>query len=331
MAWRQLGKRCVVLVHRLDEILAQTDPFDLAQAVERHVRTLDGGGIRSLLLSARDRMNVYYRDELSQLVDEPLQDDQLRTAFTRFLKSNLRAIGLFGPAFSGAVLDECPAHRVVAIGEERRAHGTRAAMIGAVALALVVLGAAGEHAVSNARANAQGPAQADPPPVAPALSYSTPAPAMRRAAHVQPQPTRAPAPPPEHVAATHQAVAVPADPRPRGSAAPASAYVPAGAPPVLDKPRRNPGQRTPEPGRTAIVVNATTAPPTPEPTPIDVSDMPDATNNATPMPEVSAASAEVPDGMKIVKPKPSPKPKNWLHRTLMHFDPFQPGAHVRIP
>jgi hypothetical protein len=336
VAWRKPGKRGVVAVHRLDEILAQTDPFDLAQGVERHVSTLDGASIRELVAPVLDRAGKYYRNELSFLLDPGLSDDALRKAFTRFLKSNLRAIALFGNAFSQDVLKACPQHRVVAIGEEgvRISEGQRTLVAFGTAIALVIIGAAAEHAVSTARAAAQGPQpsfmRSIPVSIsatAPPRKIAVPPPAPRQAA---PRPAPAPA---EHVAQRTPEALYPVD---------ATANPPVADPPEYPAqsyryyaPERAHVRSTAKPieAKGAVInVTVTAPPPTPAPTPIGVDDMPQAFSDATPLPQQSAAPVDdAARQVDVATPKPTSKPKSWLHRTIMHFDPFQPGAHIRIP
>ena len=191
MAWREWlpGKRClagrsifttsgyreIVVVHRLDQLLARTDPFDLTQALDRYVRAMSADRIQSVVIDARDRMGAYYRaefvrllaeysgtrqidanelsaDRFAHIVRKAEGDDALRDAFARLLKSNLRAISVFGGTFTEGVLENVPSDRTVAIGEERPNLGMRAAVLGGVALALVLAGAVGEHVISNVRA-----------------------------------------------------------------------------------------------------------------------------------------------------------------------------------
>jgi hypothetical protein len=313
MAWLRLGKRIVVLVRRIDEILAQTDPFDLSQAVERYVRTLDGLRIRALLDEARDRMNDYYRGELLHLTDAQLSDSQLQSSFVLFLKSNLRAIGLFGTAFSAGVLNECPKRSVVAIGEEPRGNGARNAVIAAAALALIIIGAAGEHALSNARATAQTP---ESPPV-PFPQAAVPVP-----------PTEAPRRTPRIVAADPKRTVSPAV----ATAAPAAVAPAPVRETIVVQPRPQPrsAQDPPEHGSSEMTVMVVQHTATPEPTPLDVDDMPEAYSDSTPLPQQSAGQAN-PDtspNVTIATPQPTSKP---AHGWFKHLDPLRPGAHIRFP
>lgn len=326
MAWLGPGKRGVVTVYRLDEILAQTDPFDLAQAIERHVCTLDGADIRALVAPALDRAGKYYRDELAFLLNPGLTDSAARKALIRFLTANLRAVMLLGPAFASAVIEACPSNRVVGIGEEgrRRARG-RTMLIAGTAIALVILGAAAEHAVTNARAAAQGP-QANPP-VAVRTRAPAPAKSVGRA-------HRAPANSSPNPEDTAYAVEAPLRPL-RTPGEPIAAYdsqagshsaVPAQSAPAPHVRARRVGG---PPGKATLTISVTPPPPTPEPTPIGVNDMPQSYSDATPLPAPSGTQTANPIGTeKIVTPRPTEKPR---HGWLNHLDPFQPGAHIRIP
>ena len=315
MAWHPLGKRSVVFAHRIDEVLAQTDPFDLAQAVERCVSQLNGRDIRLLLADSRERMSEYYLEEVDRMRKTRMSDPQLRTEFTGFLCSNLRAITLFGSAFSSAVLAECPAYRVVAIGEEPRSGKPRAIIIGGVALALVILGAAGEHAVSNARVASQSGSEPSAPIVAPLVLHPTMRPLVAHVMH----PTRVASPAPTASAATAA---------PTAAAVVESSAAP--VPPIVDKPliQRPKTAKTPPPGRAVLTINVTPPPPTPEPTPLDVTDMPDSTSDATPLPTQPLATAANPDAGHVPTPKPTDRA---THGWLNHLDPFRHGGHIRIP
>ena len=313
-----------MFAHRIDEVLAQTDPFDLAQAVERCVSQLKGRDIRLLLADSRDRMSEYYLEEVERMRKTRMSDQQLRSEFTGFLRSNLRAITLFGSAFSSAVLAECPAHRVVAIGEEARTGRTRAILIGGVALALVILGAAGEHAVSNARVASQTPTEPSAPIVAPLILYPTTRPPVARVERRKRVATQVPA--------TPTPTAPPATPAPTVAATVAGTVEPATAPvaPIVNKPlmQRSKPTKTPPPGRAVLTINVTPPPPTPEPTPLDVTDMPDSTSDATPLPTQPLATAANPDAGHVPTPKPTDRAS---HGWFNHLDPFRHGGHIRVP
>jgi hypothetical protein len=324
-----------VLVPRLDEILARTDPFDLAQAIDRYVSLLSGRQIKSLLLSARDRLGAYYRGEfvrllsgrggevdapgLSKVLREPWSENDLRSAFARLLKTNLRAIPLFGPAFCDAVLAYVPTDRTVAIGEERRGNGTGKALVaGGVAAVLVLIGAAGEHMVA---------VRTQPTP-APAAIVTVPAAAIA-------------APPRAHVATTAAkrviAISSPKDtPAPTAAPTPVLTAAPTpvltAAPAPLSQTVRHPAEPrkqvpTPPPARGVATVAIPDPTATPEPTPLDVTDMPDSYTDATPLPQVTSPPADVPRRVRLVTPTPKPPPHHkWLYRSLMHLDPFKPHA-----
>lgn len=304
-----------MLVSRIDRLLARTDPFDLAQAVERYVGTLPGDRIIALLLDAQVRLGAHYRAEFLRFLDpaaddfaatlaQPWSDRVLQSAFTRFLQSNLRAIPIFGTAFGMAVLERAPVERAIAIGEERSSPATRAAVIAGSALALILAGAAGEHVIAGARSAAQTPEPVaammqpiyTPPPAAPAKK--------RVAATASPSPTPAPKPAP---------ATIPPPPTPLpATAVPSPAR--ASAPP-----------RAKSSNAPVIVVTAPPQTPTPQPSDLDVSDMPESYSDATPLPEQTAAPAQTAQrSVKLVTPTPAPKHHSWLHRAVMHLDPFKP-------
>jgi hypothetical protein len=312
-----------VLVPRRDEILARTDPFDLAQAIDRYVSLLSGRRIKSLLLSARDRLGSYYRGEFVRLLSgrtgdidraglagvlhETWSDEELRSAFARLLKTNMRVIPVFGPAFCDGVLEYVPSDRTVAIGEERRGNGAAKAIAATgAAAALVLAGAAGEHYVVSARAQAAAPiavfvtAPPQAPTMPPTHHYVVPVAAKRVLAISSPQPVAAPRAAPAAVAP---------------SVAPAPA--PLERPPKKQLP-------TPPPARGVATVAIPDPTATPEPSPLDVSDMPDAYSDATPLPQVTAPPADVPRKVRLVTPTPKPPHHKWLYRTIMHLDPFKP-------
>ncbi len=314
-------------VHRLDELLAQTDPFDLAQAIERYVCTLDGTTVRALLHEGIAKGGSYYSEELTQVLAKDKNDDVLTRAFVQFLKSNLRAVNLFGPAFASAVLDHCPAHRMVAIGEERRGLADRRTVLAGAAAALLLLGAGAEHAISSARAAAQAPQPLPRAAVVAAPQISQP-PSTRqhRRISVSPPPARRR---PMHVAVAPQPVQVPLETPQQPAGVPAATIQQAPAPARRIRQRRS---KTPPPGAATLTVNAM-APPVVNASPLDTQDMPNSYSDATPLPSASPQAAEVAGNVSVPTPSPSPGPKrhSWLHRTMMHFDPFQPGAHIRIP
>ena len=321
-----------MLVHRLDQVLARTDPFDLAQALERYIRAMSADRIRALVIDARDRMGAYYRAEFVRLLEEyrgighvetndlsaehftdivrkARGDEALQHAFARLLKSNLRAIPVFGGTFTEAILENVPSDRAVGIGEESSNVGMRAAVLGGLAVALVFAGAVGEHVIANVRA--QSVATPLPAVAAPVVSVVTPQPrATARASH---------------------AVAIATAVTPTATPAPVpSAAVPA-PPPIVPvaAPTRAPATRnkhTPPPAQGVATIAVPNPTPTPEPTALDVSDMPDAFTDATPLPQQTAAAAEVPHKVSLKTPAPTPKPRShsWFKRAILHLDPFKP-------
>ncbi len=308
-----------MLVSRIDRLLARTDPFELSQALELHVRSLSGDRIRALLRAAGPRLGAYYRDEFARLtgsrdfetaLDTQRSDAVLQNAFVKFLKSNLRAIPIFGNSFGLALLDHTPVDRAVGIGEERGNRLGRGALVSSAALALVLAGAVGEHVVAGARASAQNP---QPVVMLPPAAIGTPHPAHRKASASEPAPktrvlarvtaTYVPTPVPQAVEAP---TVVNPPPPPRSSPSPSRAS-------------------TPLSGAGVGEVTAPPQTPTPQPSDIDVTDMPESYSDATPMPQQSPMTAEVPDhAIRVPTPKPSPKKHSWLHRTLSHLNPFKP-------
>ena len=318
-----------MLVQRRDEVLARTDPFDLAQAVDRYVHTLSGDRIRALVFDARERMGMYYRGEFAQLLTgkpggggidrfseillQEWKDGELQSALAGLLKTNLRAIPMFGPAFCDAVLAHVPTDRAVAIGEERSGVLPRAAVFAGIAAALVVAGAAGEHYMSNARAQSATPAVIAEPVPLPTLA-ATPRPAKHRVIAISsPVPARASTPAP--VPTATQAATPAATPAPTVE----PTFAPTAQPTIKATPTASPPHAR---GIATVVIPDPT--PTPEPSALDVTDMPDSYTDATPLPQVTAAPAQVPGRVHLVTPTPKPVHHSWLHRTIMHLDPFKP-------
>jgi hypothetical protein len=318
-----------VLVQRRDEVLARTDPFDLAQAVDRYVHTLSGDKIRALVFDARERMGSYYRSEFAQLLSgkpgvggidrfsellmQPWDDRALQAALTGLLKTNLRAIPMFGPAFCDGVLAQVPTDRAVAIGEERSGMLSRAAIFAGIAAALVLAGAAGEHYMANARAQSATPAViAEPVPLV--TPSASPHPAKRVIAISSPVPARAPTPAPVPTATQ------PPTPVPTVEPTAAPTVMPTVEPTIKATPTASPPHAH---GAATVVIPDPT--PTPEPSALDVTDMPDSYTDATPLPQVTAPPAQVPGHVHLVTPTPKPVHHSWLHRTLMHLDPFKPN------
>lgn len=310
----------MVLVSRIDRLLARTDPFELSQAVESHVRTLSGDRIRALLRTAGPRLGAYYRDEFARLagfgdfeaaLGTQRPEAVLQSAFVKFLKSNLRAIPIFGNAFGLALLEHTPVDRAVGIGEERGVRIGRGALAGGIALALVLAGAAGEHVIAGARATTQNP---QPVVILPPGTFSTPRPVHRKpVASVQQQPK-------PRVLARAPASYVPT-PVPQTVAPPPATIDPVPAPqtPVPARPSAQPN------GAGVAEVTAEPQTPSPQPSDIDVIDMPESYSDATPLPQQSPATASAPmDGIRVPTPKPSPKKHGWVHRSLSHLNPFKP-------
>lgn len=308
-----------MLVPRRDEILARTDPFDLAQAIDRYVSLLSAGRIRSLLIGARERLGPYYRGEFLRLLlgrsgdadslqfakalREPHSDEELRAAFARLLKTNLRAIPVFGPAFCDGVLEYVPTDRAVAIGEERRGGAGKAAAIMGAAAVLVLAGAAGEHFIV-------------------ARSQPSPSPA---AYSVVPAPPEAPPPVHRHVAtaASKQRIIAISSPEPTQPPSPAPTAAPTLAPTPAPT-RVSTPLPTPPPARGVATVAIPDPTATPEPSPLDVTDMPDSYTDATPLPQVTVPGVQAPHAERLVTPTPKPVHHKWLYRSIMHLDPFKP-------
>lgn len=301
-----------MLGQHIATILAQTDPFDLAQGIERYVRSLTGDQVRSVLGAARPLMNEGYRAEFVPLLAET-DDDRLTRGFIQTLRSNLRALPLFGPAFCEGVIAQVPGDRAVAMGEEGRSP-VRPLAFCAIALVLLAAGAAGEHVWSAARATASTPVVlVTPPPTvapgAPRAAAAKPIASPRRIAVA----ARVETPPPQTPAA--------ATAPPPTAAATEAPPLPAAAPPVTAEPARSPvrvARRTPPAGAgvKTIVAAPQTPQPTPEPTDVDVSDMPQAFSDATPLPNgETAPPAQVPGRVTVATPTPAPN-RSWTHRLI---------------
>ncbi len=328
-----------MLVHRLDRVLARTDPFELAQSLERYVREMPADRIRTLVIDARDRMGDYYRSEFvrllrdedagprftarelssqhfAKIIREEQSPQALQHALARLLKSNLRAIPIFGAAFSQAVLAHVPSDRAVALGEESTNGGARFAIFGGLALALVVAGAAGEHFIMSVRAQTA----ASPLPVLSAptsISVATPMPPAVMH-HTVAQATTAPTAPPATAA---PATAAPSTPVPTATAVPPPVVAPAPTPQHTRPPR---SQKTAPPASGVATIAIPTPTPTVEPTDLDTSDMPDAYTDATPLPPQTAPPAEAPHRVILNTPTPKPGPHGWIKKSLNHLDPFKP-------
>lgn len=301
-------------------ILARTDPFDVAQGVERHIRSLSGPELRAWIRAAEPRLNDWYRAEFLPLADEP-DEERLRSAFAHSLKSNLRAIPLFGPNFCEGVISKIPGDRTVGLGEEGfSGMRMRPVAYAIIAVALLIGGAAAQHVLSTARANANTPVVLLTPE--PALAAATAKP------HVIAAAPRATTPP----ATAPPATAPPAPPQP---AVHVAAAPPVSAPVVRSRPaavRAHASTKgTPPPGRGALtVVDVPQRDPNAQATPVDTTDMPQAYSDATPLPaNATAAPAEVSTSVRVPTPTPAPN-RYWLHstirgtlRTLNNFNPFK--------
>lgn len=315
-----------MLGNHFSTILARTDPFDVALGVERHIRSLSAKHVRDTIAGARERMNDWYRAEFLPLLDER-DDDRLKRGFAQALKSNLRAIPLFGPAFCEGVISQTPGDRTVALGEEQRPWVRfRPLAFAAIALTLLFGGAAAEHVISNARAVSEGPVVTITPTPQP---MQTGQPALAVGSPKAQPPVSSPRPPVQRVAQTvpHAAVTrttatqAPATqpPATQPPAQPAQTATPVSRP--ADRPRVAVA-RTPPPGRGVKTVVA--APPTPAPSPsaVDTSDMPQAFTDATPLPkDETAPPAQVPAATGVPTPTPAPN-RSWTHR-LVHA-----GVHL---
>lgn len=313
-------------------ILARTDPFDLAQALERYIRSLSGEQIRALIQDAAPRMNDGYRAEFLPLADESGQD-RLRAAFAHSLKSNLRAIPLFGPEFCQGVIANIPGDRTVGLGEEGNpAMRLRPLAFAIIALALLIGGAAAEHVMSTARANANTPVVLVTPQ--PAQPVATPAPAIAAPA-TRPPPKRST---PQR-SARQRSTPQPVPPAP---AAVARVDTPVPAPvverPALPPPVRRPSaRRAPPPGSgvKTIVAREPEPTPTPQPTPVDVTDMPQSYSDATPLPaDATPPPAQLNTSVRVPTPTPAPN-RYWLHQTVngvgKTIDRLNPFKHHRHP
>lgn len=302
-----------MLGQQFGTILARTDPFDVAQGLERYIRSLTGEQVRFVVAAARSRMNEWYRGEFLPLLDDP-DDERVKNAFARILKSNLRAIPLFGPAFCEGVISQIPAGRIVGVGEEGFHFPVlRPALFAIAAIALVLSGAAAQRVLSSVQTTAQTPTVIVTPTAIPV--------------HM----------PPRRV--TARTIPAPATARPASaSAAPPSAAPASAAPAILARAPREAAappavRRTPPAGSGVKTIVA--APVTPEPSPaataVDTTDMPQSYSDATPLPRTeSAPPAQVSTDPKVATPTPGPN-RFFLHqtikgvtRTISHLNPFKP-------
>jgi hypothetical protein len=282
-------------------ILAQTDPFDVAQGIERYVRLLSGERVRGLIGAAAPRMNESYRAEFSPLAGER-DDERLKRAFARTLKSNLRAIPIFGGAFCEGVISQIPGDRAIGLGEEQHFFANvRPAAIAIAALALLLGGATVHQLFNAARATAQAPV---------VLSKFTLPPIVQRA-H--------PSAPPVH-RAVRRAVIAAALQVPTATPVAAPVIVPQ-APHIVRQPHRvlhyAPSLPVSRGVKTIVAARREpTAPPTTSPDDLNVSDMPQSYSDATPMPDQAPAAARVQAPQSFTTPTPGPN-RSWTHR-LVH-------------
>jgi hypothetical protein len=335
-----------VLGQQFATILARTDPFDLAQALERHIRSLPDDQVRALINAASPRMNEWYRAEFTSLLEER-DGERLKAAFAHTLKSNLRAIPFFGAEFCQGVIDNVPSDRAVALGEEEDQSPLpriRPLAVGIVAVAIFIGGAAAQHFISTAQANARGPVVLSTPapvvafPATAAPSTTAPvaasAPVVHHAQHVALAPQIRKAAPP--VAATAPPAPAPSEAAPTAAPASATNARPAIAPPVAAPAvgvHRAPAvnarhvPRTPPPGagvKTIVAQQRVT--PAPQPTEVDTSDMPRSYSDATPLPNATPPPVLVaPQDVSTPQATAAPSHGSWFHRTIMHLDPLKPN------
>jgi hypothetical protein len=310
-------------------ILARTDPFDLAEAVERYVRSLEAAEVRAVILAASPRLSEWYRAEFVSLLGEP-DGERLKASFAHSLRSNLRAISFFGPSFCEGVIRHVPSDRTVGIGEEedRQFPRVRPLAVAIVAAAVFIAGAAAQRVISTAQSNARTPVVLfTPVPAAPV----TPPPHIAAAPTQTQQHVRPLAHPPSPA---HSAPRVALAPQVQHNAPPGPRVQPAPFPqPPPPEHRaasvvRRAGPRTPPPGSgvKTIIAQQPRVQPTPEPTPIDVTDMPRSYSDATPLPaDQTPPPVEVAVPQRVAAPPTeAPRGGSWLHRTVMHLDPLKP-------
>ncbi len=324
------GYTVTVLARRLDEVLAQTDPFDLAQAAERYVHTLSAPEICRLIDAAKPRLNEYYAEEFSrvQAIDD---GDSLRAAFAHALGANLRVIPLLGTSFAEAILEHAPSERAVGFSDERAIRTPRIIAGGVVALSLAAVAVAGGHYVTTTRSQSSAAVAAGaPPPVTVALP--SPSQAIQRRSTAARGAHRTITAKPQHPvanAAPPKAPAVYAAPAPIVQT-PGYAPVAAHHAVAAAAPRAKNVAAVPVAHGEAVV--QVTAPPRrpavqPESSPatLDTTDMPQPYTDATPLPdETPVPATDVPRVVHVANPTPAPRHGGWLHRTIMHLDPFKP-------
>ncbi|HEY9180943.1 MAG TPA: hypothetical protein VIO32_09495 [Candidatus Baltobacteraceae bacterium] len=280
-------------------ILARTDPFDVAQALERFIRSLPAPHVREMIAAARPRMNDWYSAEFMPLLDET-NDERMKQAFAATLKSNLRAISLFGSAFCEGVIANIPADRAVGLGEERRSWpARRPAAIAAAAIAVLLGGAAIDHVVSIANATAQTPAVLSTPIAV--LPHAVDVPRARHARTVKRRPS----------APVHLAVAAAAPVR-----SATVRYAPVQYAPVQTAPAPSAVRPAPAGSGEKTVVVRQTPQPSPSPQNVDVSDMPQSYSDATPLPnDQTPPQARVEAPLTVPTPTPAPN-RSWTHRIV---------------
>jgi len=261
-------------------------------------------------------MSEWYRTEFVSLLNER-DGERLKAAFAHSLRSNLRAIPMFGPDFCEGVIARVPSDRAVALGEEGgRALRFRPMAFVVIALAVLIGGAAAQRFISTAQANARGPiVLATPEPV---LSVASAAPRVAAVPATTPQPKQT-APPAKQTAPPPTAEPPTAVPAVAARLAPAL--------PVARRIAHRPARRTPPPGRgVKTIVAQQTVRPTPEPTAMDLSDMPRSYSDATPLPGEAPPPVQMTQPQSVPTPIPTQAPSrgSWFHRTVMHLDPLKP-------
>jgi hypothetical protein len=295
-------------------ILAQTDPFDVAQGVERFTRSLSGAHLRNLITAAAPRMNDFYRAEFAPLAGER-DDSQLKRAFAHALKSNLRAIPLFGGAFCEGVISNIPADRAVGLGEEQRTFArVRPAAIIITALALLLGGATVHQLFSDARSTAQTPVVLSTP-APPAVAVPVHGVIARHRQVLHPVRVVAAAPVTVPPAAAPPAASV--QPAPSVRHAPLVPHAPVAIRRAALVPHRT--RASPVSGGVKTIVASRSEPAaaaTVSPDDLNVSDMPQSYSDATPMPAQAPAPARVQAPQSFAAPTPGPN-RSWTHR-LVH-------------
>ena len=291
-------------------ILARTDPFDVAQGLERYIRTLSVEQIHEIVSAARPRLNQWYSAEFLPLLDVP-DEEHLKRAFIHSLKSNLRAIPFFGAAFCEGVIAQIPGDRAVGLGEETRTWPVvRPAAVAIAAAALLLGGATVHHLFSAASATAHAPVVLMTPEQAIAVSTAAPA-RSRSLAHPL---AKAPVAQRRTVAAI-PVTSAPAAPAPAApDPAPVAAATVVSAP-ARSKPTVHATKSLPAGGGVKTIVAQRTPPPQLKPGDVDTSDMPQAYTDATPLPSEAPPSARVVAPQSVPTPTPAPN-RSWTHRIV---------------